>query len=99
MQGTTSGKTELWALLFNEMVVNKEVKIVWRMTGDGDMQIAAHGPRGEIVKAKWITYHGSSTWSRPGLEWGTGFVLPESGCWEFSVNRVGASGQVWLLVK
>ena len=63
------------------------------------MQIAAHGPSGETVKAKWITSHGGSNWDRPGAEWGTGFVLPEPGCWDFSVSRGNASGNVWFLVK
>lgn len=99
VQGTANGKTELWALLFEDMVAKQELKIVWRMTGTGDMQIVANGPRGESVKAKWITYHGSSSWARPGLEWGTGFILPEAGCWNFSARRGSDSGEVWLLVK
>lgn len=99
VRGTTSGQTELWALLFQPLVAKQELKIVWRMTGDGDIRVVAKGPQGASIQPKWITFHGSSNWSRPGAEWGTGFILPRSGCWNFHVSRGDASGDVWLLVK
>lgn len=99
VRGTTSGKTELWALLFNTMVAKQELKIVWRMTGDGDMQVVARGPRGTSISPTWIEAHSGSNWPRPGAEWGTGFTLPTSGCWDFRVSRKNATGDVWLLVK
>lgn len=99
MQGTATHKAQLWALLFQPMVAKQELKIVWRMTGNGDMQIVALGPRGEVVKPKWMTYHGSSNWARPGAEWGTGFILPETGCWDFRASRTDATGDVWMLVN
>ncbi len=99
VRGTTSGNTELWALLFQSLVAKQEVKIVWRMTGNGDMQVVAQGPYGESVRPKWLTPHDGSNWNRPGAEWGTGFILPGSGCWDFHVSRGDASGDVWVLVK
>jgi hypothetical protein len=99
VRGTTNGKTELWALLFNTLVAKQELKIVWRMTGDGDLQVVAQGPRNTSIKPKWIEPHGGSNWPRPGAEWGTGFILPTPGCWNFHANRKDASGDVWLMVK
>lgn len=99
VQGTASKNHQLWALLFQPMVARQELKIVWRMTGNGDMQIVALGPRGETVKPRWMTYHGSSNWARPGAEWGTGFILPEGGCWDFRASRTDATGDVWMLVN
>ncbi len=98
VQGTASKNQQLWALLFQPMVAKQELKIVWRMTGNGDMQIVALGPRGETIKPKWMTYHGSSNWARPGAEWGTGFILPQSGCWDFHASRADTTGDVWMLV-
>ncbi|HZO71412.1 MAG TPA: hypothetical protein VFB60_04365 [Ktedonobacteraceae bacterium] len=99
VRGTTNAKTELWALLFNAMNAGQELKIVWRMTGNGDIQAVAQGPHGQTVQPKWVSFHSGSNWNRPGPEWGTGFVLPEPGCWDFHVSRTDASGDVWLLVK
>lgn len=99
VQGTTSGQTQLWALLFSPMISKQELKIVWRMTGDGNLQIIATGPQGKSVKPEWIAFHGlASNWNRPGAEWGTGFTLPLKGCWDFHVRRGSSSGDVWFLV-
>ena len=99
VQGTASNNQQLWALLFQPMVAKQELKIVWRMTGNGDMQIVALGPRGETIKPKWMQYHGSSNWARPGADWGTGFILPEGGCWDFHASRTDTTGDVWMLVN
>ncbi len=38
IQGTTSSDGEIWALLFFERAVaNQELKIVWRVTGEGEL--------------------------------------------------------------
>ncbi|MBE3560765.1 MAG: hypothetical protein IMW89_16320 [Ktedonobacteraceae bacterium] len=64
---------------------------------------------GGQVKPVWgPTYHASSTWHRPGQEWGTGFTLPRPGCWDLHVTRSGitwegavrghVTGDVFLLI-
>jgi len=99
VRGTTRGQTELWALLFQPLVAKKELKIVWRMTGKGDLQVVAQGPHGESVQPKWLEAHNGSNWERPGDEWGTGFILSTSGCWNFHASRADTTGNIWLLVK
>lgn len=102
VQGTPSGRgVELWALLFNDVPfpVRQEVKIVWRMTGSADLQLVALGPGGSRVTPKWLTYHPSSNWNRPGAEWGSGFIFPKAGCWDLHATRGSSSGDVWLLVQ
>jgi hypothetical protein len=62
-------------------MVGKQVKIVWRMTGSGILRLQADGPGGIKRKPLWgPDRHGSSSWKRPGAEWGSGFVFPRSGC-------------------
>jgi hypothetical protein len=102
---------QLWALFFRGKwasadaavlagVVGKEVKIVFRMTGFGEFEIAATGPDGARIGPAWgPVFHPSSTWTRPGREWGTSFVFTQPGCWRIHATHGGVSGDVWLLVK
>jgi hypothetical protein len=78
--------------------IQQEVKIVWRMTGNDDLQVTGLGPGRTRISAKWITYHTSSNWNRPGAEWGTGFVFPQAGCWDLHATRGSSAGDVWVLV-
>lgn len=108
--GTAAGG-QLWALFFNgewassdsavlEGVVGKEVKIVFRMTGSGTFEIAATAPDGTRVGPVWgPVFHPSSTWTRPGREWGTSFVFTQAGCWRIQGRDGGATGDVWLVVR
>ena len=99
--GTPDGKgVELWALLFNDVPfsIQQEVKFVWRMTGNDDLQVIGLGPGGTRISPKWITYHPGSNWNRPGAEWGTGFVFPKAGCWDLHATRGSSVGDVWMLV-
>lgn len=90
---------ELWALLFNNLRVKQEIKIVWRMTGTGDLHLIALGPQGQHLAPAWGPEgHGGSNWDRPGDEWGTGFTFPAAGCWDMHATRDDTSGDVWLLV-
>jgi hypothetical protein len=99
-QGTATGG-QLWALFFAGMPIHpmQEIKIVWRMTGDGDLQLAAVGPGGIHISPNWTQYHGSSNWQRPGQEWGSGFTFPSNGCWDLHATRGTSSGDVWLVVQ
>ncbi|NJP89498.1 hypothetical protein HCN51_08570 [Nonomuraea sp. FMUSA5-5] len=98
----TARDAELWGLLFvkaTPLSVGDEVKIVWRMTGEGPLRVRAVHPDGTLAKPVWgPEEHGSSTWRRPGQEWGTGFVFPKRGCWKVELSRDRGSGHVWLPV-
>ena len=90
----------LWALFFgDEVVAGQEIKVVWRMTGRGDLSISATGPDAKVIQPKWgPESHGSSNWDRPGDEWGTGWVFPSAGCWTINATRTNGSGYLVLRV-
>jgi hypothetical protein len=100
-QGAGDGAT-LWALFFPTQPVltaGQEIKVVWRMTGSGDFSISAAGPDGAVVKPAWGPEpHSSSTWTRPGDEWGTGWIFPAAGCWTIRAKRTSGSGYLVLRV-
>ncbi|MGA5757248.1 hypothetical protein [Nonomuraea bangladeshensis] len=102
VRGTGEG-AELWGLLFGEVPLRRgaEVKIVWRMTGDGPLRkVEATLPDGTRARLAWgPEEHGGSNWRRPGQEWGTGFVFPERGCWKVELTRDHGKGHVWLRVR
>jgi hypothetical protein len=90
---------ELWALLFNTLHAKQEIKIVWRMTGTGDLHLIAHGPQGQRLAPVWgPEAHGGSNWNRPGAEWGAGFTFPVAGCWDIHATRDNNAGDVWLML-
>jgi hypothetical protein len=97
-QGTGDGVT-LWALFFGPRVIaTQEIKIVWRMTGTGDVTMTAAGPEGRVLKPSWGPQaHSGSNYSRPGDEWGTGWVFPQAGCWTINASR--SSGQAHLSLR
>jgi hypothetical protein len=82
-----------WALLFlrdGQLHPGQEAKIVWRMTGTGSLTIRAEGPAGgTVTPVGGPEPHISSTWQRPGDEWGTGWVFPAAGCWTVRASRDG----------
>lgn len=90
-----AGDRSLWALLFltsndGTLPARREVKIVFRMTGSGDLSIRAVGPNGQQLNPEWgPEAHGGSNWQRPGEEWGTGWVFPAAGCWTVQASRAG----------
>ncbi|MET8990283.1 hypothetical protein ABZW49_32940 [Nonomuraea wenchangensis] len=102
VRGTGEG-VELWGLLFGEVPVRRgvEVKIVWRMTGEGPLRkVEATLPDGARARLAWgPEEHGGSNWQRPGQEWGTGFVFPKRGCWKVELTRDRGKGHVWLRVR
>jgi hypothetical protein len=90
--------------MFGERVpprAGDEVKIVWRMTGKGPLEVSLIGPNG---RPKPLTFgptaHGlASSYQRPGEEWGTGFRFDASGCWHIRLTRSDNVGDVWLEVR
>jgi hypothetical protein len=104
------GSGTLWALLESgtfadphaaalDDVVGKETKIVWRMSGQGDLKLSAIAPDGGQVAPEQIAAHGGSSWNRPGDEWGSLFTFSKPGCWQLHAERADGTADLWLLVR
>jgi hypothetical protein len=94
--------SNLWALVFAPLPITAgtDTKIVWRMGGHGDFQIAAKTTDAATAR---LTFgpepHGGSTWYIPNTdEWGTGMIFPTPGCWRVHASRDGTRGDVYFLV-
>jgi hypothetical protein len=74
----------------------EELKIVWRMTGSGPLRVVFAAPDGT---ARPLAFgpepHSSSSYKRPGDEWGTGFRFDTAGCWHIHLMRADTSADVW----
>ncbi len=102
IRGQAAGAT-LWALPMAPLPFDagREVKIVWRMTGSGPPEFTVTDPGdGEDPDAlQWgPEEHLSSSWHRPGDEWGTGFRFAGPGCWHITVRRGDAAGSIAVRV-
>jgi hypothetical protein len=108
----TAVRGRLWALYFLDTsslsgdgtstfdgLAGRRLKVVFRWSGltFPVVAIAPDGSRHTPVSGP--TVHGSSTWMRPGNEWGTIFEFAMPGCWRIHVESQGASGDVWLLIR
>ena len=101
IQGTMKSEGEMWALLFFDKAhAGEDEKIVWRITGTGmHIDVQAQHEDGTVIHPIWgPEYHESSTWDRPGEEWGTGFNFPEPGCWTLTVTSGATIGEIRLEV-
>ncbi|MEV0718651.1 hypothetical protein [Asanoa sp. NPDC050611] len=106
VNGEMQGSGSLWALFFPRpgqpapVVANTETKIVWKIGGSGDFTIGATGPDAATATLVWgPDGHGSSTWERPGTEYGTGLLFPKPGCWTITAQRTsGEKGELRLTV-
>jgi hypothetical protein len=99
----TSANGQLWGLALGPGAVppraGDELKIVWRMTGVGPLRVVLTTPDGrEQPLVFGPDAHASSTYRRPGDEWGTGLRFSTSGCWHIHLSRDDTSGDVWLNV-
>lgn len=95
---------ELWGLLFfDKATPNTDLKFVWRITVTGTgagFHAQAQNENGTIILPVWgPDYHESSTWQRPGMEWGTGFNFPEVGCWTITVSLGTTRGEISIDVQ
>ena len=102
MQGIATNAT-IYGLLFpthvRQVRVGEELKIVWRMTGSGNLSVRYFAPDGrEGVLVFGPDYHGGSDYDRPGDEWGTGFLFDTPSCWHIQLQRSVGSGDAWLPV-
>ena len=83
----------------NPVRAHEQVKIVWRITGSGDLHLSYTDPHGRSHPL-WFgpDEHDSSTYTRPGAEWGAGYLFTEPGCWTLRATRGTATANVWLQV-
>ena len=102
VHGEATGAT-LWALPMSPLPFDAgpQVKIVWRMTGSGPPQFTVTKPGGgkDPNALEWgPEEHASSSWHRPGDEWGTGFRFTGPGCWHITVRRADGVGTLAVRV-
>ena len=101
VQGT-SHQIQLWGLIMaagpdNPLRVNEQVKIVWRITGSGDLHLSSIDPEGRAHPLQWgPDPHISSSYQRPGQEWGAGYLFTQPGCWTLHAARGRTTANVWL---
>jgi hypothetical protein len=103
VQGDGTGAT-LYGLIMTASPVpiktDEQVKIVWRMTGSGPLQLSIISPQGKPMPLQWgPEAHGSSNYDRPGSEWGAGYLFTEPGCWHLHAQRTVGAADVWLRVR
>jgi hypothetical protein len=95
-----ASEATLYGLMFTHrppVRAGDEVKIVWRMTGRGDLSVRFVDPDGrERPLVFGPEPHGSSNYDRPGDEWGTGFLFDRVGCWQIHLERDVGVGDVWI---
>lgn len=98
VQGSASPGISLWGLTFGQpLAARTQIKMVWRMTGDGPLVVTPVAPDGRSRSLSWgPAYHLSSSWHRPGQEWGTGFLFDQPGCWHIELSRTIGRADVYL---
>lgn len=97
----TASEMEMWGLVWETppLIVNREIKMVWRVTGAGGLKVHAMQGTQEAELTWGPVEHGASTFARNGDEWGTAFRFGSPGCWDIIIERGGAIGHVWLKVS
>ena len=100
VRATMNSSGEIWALLFFDTARTlTDEKIVWRISGSGQLDFRAENGNGIVIHPVWgPDFHESSNWNRPGEEWGTGFNFPERGCWTITVTHGATVGEIRLSV-
>ena len=104
VQGTptqANNQTSLYGWIMAKGVppirVGVDVKVVWRMPGEGNLRVQLLNPDGAEKALAWgPEEHSGSNYVRPGREWGTGFVLNSPGCWELRLATDTTAAAVWI---
>jgi hypothetical protein len=103
VHGSPDGNVSLWGLIFGRLEVTGSgdmVKIVWRMTGSGDLTVVPFGPDGAARPLVFgPDHHTSSSYHRPGEEWGTGFRFDAPGCWRIQLARTSGQANVYFEIS
>jgi hypothetical protein len=93
---------EMHVLLFPtepELRANRELKIVFRLTGGQDVTLTADGPGEKVIQPVWgPEWHSGSNFNYPGAEFGAGFTFPEAGCWRIRVVNESSVGELALRI-
>jgi hypothetical protein len=93
---------EMHVLLFStepELRANRELKIVFRLTGGQDVTLTADGPGEKVILPVWgPEWHSGSNFDYPGAEFGVGFTFPEAGCWRIRVVNESGVGELILRI-
>jgi hypothetical protein len=95
----SSGSLVAWVMADKShgLPAGETLKIIWRVTGNGDARFSATGPGTATVGPTWgPVIHTGSTFEYPGEEWGTGFTFPAPGCWTVHVTRDDMTGSLSL---
>jgi hypothetical protein len=97
----TSSDIDVWGLLWQipPLKVDEEIKMVWRVPGEGEFDIRASQGATEAELSFGPSLHMESNFERPGDEWGTAFIFPSSGCWQIEITRGTESAHVWVHVE
>jgi hypothetical protein len=103
VRGTGHG-ARLWGLLMRPyrkplIRAGDQVKIAWRMTGTGPLRLTATAPDGRprpLVQGP--ERHATSSYHRPGDEWGARYRFDRAGCWHLHATRTRSTADVWLTV-
>lgn len=96
------GAGEVWALGIgpSPVRVGEPLKVVWRVTGDGDLTVTAIDPGGRAEPPlSEPTPHVGSNFARPGEEWGTFFRFGRPGCWTLAARRGQVDGSIRVAVR
>jgi hypothetical protein len=96
---TASGDAVAWGLIWPPL--DGRVKMVFRVTGDGDLGVVARHEDGTEIVSDWRLGDGAtdaSSYGRPGPEWNMLFDFPRDGCWNIHLTRGNDTADVWLNV-
>jgi hypothetical protein len=99
----TGAGLQAWGLMMGpgggRVRTGQEVKIVWRVTGTGDLRLSMEDPAGRPKALSWgPESHGGSSYQRPGDEWGAAYRFTKAGCWRLKLSRGTAGADVWIQV-
>lgn len=92
---------QAWALVLapRPLRAGDSAKIVVRVTGSGRLRAWATGPGDlQVASSPPPSAHLSSTFRRPGDEFGTYFLFPSNGSWTVSLERSGLQAAFQLQV-
>jgi hypothetical protein len=79
--------------------VGTDLKIVWRVTGEGELTVRSVRPDGSTGELAFGPEpHGGSNFEAPGAEWGTGFRFDVPGCWRIELSRDDVTAQLAIPV-
>lgn len=92
LQGQAKGG-QVTALVFHPLPLKamQESKIVWRVTGHGQLHLTGSNETGDAPRISGPERH-------LGGDWGTFIIFPSPGCWRIHVQQDDLSGDVFLPV-